>query len=137
MGVPQRLTFVTLGARSVTKLRHFYRDIGWTENDGVSDTFASFDCGSVKLALYPVDLLHAEAAGDAEMPKPGTWNGIALAVNFADRAQVRAAWATAVEAGATPVAEPIDREWGGYSGYIADPEGNRWELAWAPGFDSF
>lgn len=40
-------------------------------------------------------------------------------------------------AGAVAVAEPTDREWGGYSGYIADPEGNRWELAWAPGFDRF
>jgi len=25
------------------------------------------------------------------------------------------------------------RFWGGRSGYIADPEGNRWEIAWAPG----
>ena len=137
MGIPQRLTFVTLGARSVTTLRRFYREIGWTENDGASDTFASFDCGSVKLALYPIELLRAEAAADAEVPKPGAWSGITLAINFADRAQVREAWATAVEAGATAVAEPVDREWGGYSGYIADPEGNRWELAWAPGFDSF
>ena len=23
--------------------------------------------------------------------------------------------------------------WGGRSGYVADPEGNRWEIAWAPG----
>jgi uncharacterized glyoxalase superfamily protein PhnB len=37
-----------------------------------------------------------------------------------------------VAAGATPVAEPVDREWGGRSAYIADPEGNRWEIAWAP-----
>jgi uncharacterized glyoxalase superfamily protein PhnB len=39
----------------------------------------------------------------------------------------------AIRAGARAVAEPRDREWGGRSGYIADPEQNRWEIAWAPG----
>ena len=38
MGIPQRLTFVTLGAWSVTTLSRFYREIGWTENDGASVT---------------------------------------------------------------------------------------------------
>lgn len=137
MGVPQRLTFVTIGARNVSALRDFYRGIGWTENDGASDSFASFDCGSVKLALYPVGLLRDEAAADAEVPEPGTWSGITLAVNFSDRAQVQEAYSDAVASGAAAVAAPVDREWGGYSGYIADPEGNRWELAWAPGFDNF
>ena len=33
----------------------------------------------------------------------------------------------------TVLAEPVDRDWGGRSAYIADPEGNRWEIAWAPG----
>jgi hypothetical protein len=36
-----------------------------------------------------------------------------------------------VAAGATPVAAPVARDWGGRSAYIADPEGNRWEIAWA------
>jgi uncharacterized glyoxalase superfamily protein PhnB len=31
--------------------------------------------------------------------------------------------------------EPVDRDWGGRSGYFADPEGNRWEVAWAPGME--
>jgi uncharacterized protein len=30
------------------------------------------------------------------------------------------------------VAAPTEREWGGYSAYVADPE-IRWEIAWAPG----
>ena len=25
------------------------------------------------------------------------------------------------------------RDWGGYSGYFADPDGFRWEVAWNPG----
>jgi uncharacterized glyoxalase superfamily protein PhnB len=37
----------------------------------------------------------------------------------------------ALRSGGRVVADPVDREWGGYSGYVADPEGNRWEVAWA------
>ena len=33
------------------------------------------------------------------------------------------------------IMEPVDRDWGGRSGYFADPEGNRWEVAWAPGME--
>jgi uncharacterized protein len=44
------------------------------------------------------------------------------------------AFDAAVAAGARSVAPPQDREWGGRSGYVSDPEDNRWEIAWAPGF---
>ena len=28
---------------------------------------------------------------------------------------------------------PMAREWGGFTGYFADPDGFRWEVAWNPG----
>lgn len=31
------------------------------------------------------------------------------------------------------VTGPIRRDWGGYSGYFADPDGFRWEVAHHPG----
>lgn len=62
------------------------------------------------------------------MPLPG----FTLAVNVPDRQAVDRAFDEAVAAGAVAVATPRDREWGGCSGYVADPEGNRWEIAWAP-----
>jgi len=133
MDLPPRISFVTLGARDLATLRRFYRGLGWTEGDGATDEFTAFVCGDVRLALYPIELLQAEAAPDVPVLGPGTWNGITLAVNVASRADVDAVFARAVECGARPVAEPTERDWGGYSGYIADPEGNRWELAWGPG----
>ena len=56
-----------------------------------------------------------------------------LGLNVDTTEAVDAAYASAVAAGARAVAEPQGRSWGGRSGYIADPEGNRWEIAWAPG----
>lgn len=133
--LPQRLNFVTLGARSVRTLRAFYRSWGWHENDGGSDDYASFTAGSVAIALYPIDRLREEAAPSSDLPPSGAWNGVTLAMNFAQRSDVDTAVDEAVSVGAQLVAPPMDREWGGYSGYVADPEGHRWELAWAPGFD--
>lgn len=40
---------------------------------------------------------------------------------------------SAVAAGATLVAPVTRRDWGGVSGYFADPDGVRWEVAHNPG----
>ena len=135
MPLPQRLDFVTLGARSVSGLRAFYRSWGWVENPGGSDEFASYTAGSVRIALYPLDRLRDEAAPGSEVLSPDAWNGVTLAMNFSTRSEVDSAVRDAVGAGAVAVERPVNREWGGYSGYVTDPEGHRWELAWAPDFD--
>ena len=134
--LPSRISFITLGARDVAALRRFYTAMGWTENAGSSDDFASFTAGSVRLALYPLEALGAEAAPGARAPEQGGWNGTTLAVNLPSREQAERAWRAAVDAGAEAVAPPVAREWGGFSGYVADPEGNRWEVAYAPGYPS-
>ena len=128
------MTVVTLGALSVRSLRAFYRAIGWQENDGSDDTFTSFTMGSARLALYPIDLLHTEAAPEETVVAFDAWNGTTLAVNVATREEVDDGISAAVAAGARAVGSPVERDWGGYSGYFADPEGHRWEIAWAPFF---
>jgi uncharacterized protein len=128
--LPRRLSVVTLGARDLPRLRRFYRSLGWEEVPGGSDEWAAFLLGGAVLALYPVETLADEAG--AELPASG-WSGITLAVNVDSPRDVDAALAGAVTAGADPVSPAQRRTWGGRSGYFADPEGNRWEVAWAPG----
>lgn len=132
MTIPQRLNFVTLGSWSVERLRSFYTAWGWVENEGGSDEYASFTAGSVRLALYPVGRLQDEAAPGDALPVSGRWNGVTLAINFASSTAVDRAVEEAVAAGARLVQAGTRRDWGGYSAYVADPEGTRWELAWAP-----
>jgi uncharacterized protein len=129
--VPQRLSFVTLGARNMPVLRGFYASLGWRERPGSDDNFATFDAGGVLLAIYPIERLGAEAAPTEPLPLPG-WNGITLGINVESTGAVDDAFEVAQAAGAHPIASPVRREWGGYSAYIADPEGNRWEIVWAP-----
>lgn len=133
--LPQRLNFVTLGARSVRRLRDFYTTWGWIENDGGSDEYASFTASTVRLALYPIHRLGEEAAPGETLPEAGGWNGVTLAINLHSREAVDVAVGDAIAAGGTLVQPGTDRDWGGYSAYVADPEGCRWELAWAPDFD--
>ncbi|HVM06889.1 MAG TPA: VOC family protein [Acidimicrobiales bacterium] len=135
MPVPQRLNFVTIGAWSVSALRDFYRHWGWRENEGGSDDYVSFRVGSVVLAIFPIDRLADEAATNALTRERDGWNGVTFSINFTSRADVDRAIADAVAVGGSAVGDPVEREWGGYSGYVADVEGNRWEFAWAPGFD--
>jgi uncharacterized glyoxalase superfamily protein PhnB len=91
----------------------------------------------VRLALYPIELLKSEAAPDDTPVIFGSWNGTTLTLNVATRDEVDDAVASAVAAGARPIGSPVEREWGGYSGYFADPEGHRWEIAWAPWLTGF
>ena len=66
------------------------------------------------------------AVGDGVPP-------ITLSHNVASRTEVDEILATARAAGADPVSGAVDREWGGYTGYFADPDGYRWEIATNPG----
>src|ERR1700730_12337854 len=131
--IPPRLSFVTLGALDLPRLRAFYEAMGWTPRTGSNDKFAAFLLRGVILALYPRRLLNAEAAPDPAPPAPGTWNGITLGLHLEDRPAVDRASEQASQAGARPIAQTQDREWGGRSVSLADPEENRWEIAWAPG----
>src|SRR6478609_5110270 len=103
MPIPQRMTAVTLGARSVASLRAFYRAIGWQENEGSDDGFTSFTMGSVRLALYPIELLRAEAAPGEAVVAARSWNGVTFSVNVGARGEVDVAIAAAVTAGAKAV----------------------------------
>jgi uncharacterized protein len=111
-------------------LRSFYRALGWPELPDGDDTWTGFLLGGVLLALFPVDDLTAEAAPGS--PDPSGWAGVTLTCTVDDRDEVHAAFTAAVAAGATPVADATDRSWGGRSAFIADPEGNRWEITWSP-----
>jgi hypothetical protein len=131
MTIPARLSIVTIGARDVPTLRRFYLALGWAEHPVSDDGYAAFILGGAMLALYPLDKLAEEAAPGAA--EPSGWSGITLACNVDTKQAVDAAFAAAIDAGATAIGEPTDRFWGGRSAYVADPEGHRWEIAWASG----
>ena len=56
-----------------------------------------------------------------------------LAHNVATPAEVREVLERSPRRRARRSAGPVEREWGGFTGYFADPDGFRWEVAWNPG----
>jgi catechol 2,3-dioxygenase-like lactoylglutathione lyase family enzyme len=129
--VPARLNVVTFGVRDLPAVRSFYEALGW-ESRSADDEFARFEIGGAVLALDPLDAL----AEEASMPPPADterFAGFTCAVVVQSEEMVDAAIEMVREAGGLILAEPVAREWGGRSGYFADPEGNVWEIAWLPG----
>lgn len=126
----QRLSFVTLAVRDVARARTFYVDgLGWTPELDVPGEVLMFRVGAhVILSLWD----RAAFEGEVGPAASGGIPPLTLAHNVATREQVDEVLAFAARAGAT-VSPAVDRDWGGYTGYFADPDGFRWEIAWNPG----
>jgi uncharacterized protein len=121
---------ITLGVTDFDLERQFYRRLGWAQVfDG--DDFAVFELRGALLALFPVDKLAADAKSHAEVGAGGIRFSVIINVDqprqvdeFVERARI---------AGATVTKEPVEAEFfTGRDAYFADPEGNFWEVAWAP-----
>jgi catechol 2,3-dioxygenase-like lactoylglutathione lyase family enzyme len=127
-----RITLITLGVGDLERALAFYRDgLGWRPSaSSVEGEVAFFQLNGCVLGLWPRPLL----AEDARVADRGGWGGIALAQNQRSRQDVDAVVARAVAAGATLLKAPVATDWGGYSGYVADPDGHAWEIAHNPGW---
>ena len=127
-----RLNIVTLGVGDLERAVSFYRDgLGWPQSSASVGDFAIFSLSAgMALALYPRHLL----AMDARVKDEGGFGGITLAQNVPDKESVDRVLAQAVRAGGVLLKAAETAEWGGYSGYFADPDGHPWEIAWNPFF---
>lgn len=130
--LPPRLTVVSLLTADVPGLRRFYEGLGWKATGAPRDDHAMFGLGGASLGLWTLDEAGPEVvepARAAGFPAPTAL----LAVNVRSAEEVDAAVEAARRAGATIVAEPADRPWGGRSANFCDPGGTTWEVVWAPG----
>jgi catechol 2,3-dioxygenase-like lactoylglutathione lyase family enzyme len=130
--VDQRLSFVTLAVRDLDASRAFYVDgLGWEPTLDVPGEVLMIKVGPlVVLSLWDRRAFEEEVGAVAQ---DAGLSPVALAHNVAAREDVEAVLDVARAAGAEPVSDPFDRDWGGRSGYFADPDGFRWEVAWNPG----
>ena len=128
--IPQRVSLITLGVADLERARRFYAEWGWSEAaESQPPEVVFYQLPGQVLALYPRDLLARDQARPDIGFEPGA---VTLASNFGSRAEVDEARQTAAVAGARTLSEPRATEWGGYVAYIADPDGNVWELAHNP-----
>ena len=126
-----RLSLVTLGVSDLKRASRFYEDVLGLPRLQSPPAIAFFELGKTWLALYPRDLL----AADAGVPSDGSgFPGFTLAHNVESEVEVDRLLEHVASAGGRIVKPAQHAEWGGYSGYFADPDGFLWEVAWNPHF---
>jgi len=128
---PLRLSLVTLGVEDIGRSTSFYEALGLERSSASTSEVSFFDVGGAILSLYGRDALAADAGLEPAGQSPG---GQSLAWNLGSSAEVDKAIVRMVAAGGGLV-KPAERtDWGGYVGYVADPDGHLWEIAHNPSF---
>ena len=126
-------SFVTLGARDVEVSRRFYIDgLGWTETLFVPGEVLFVQVAhGVLLSLFDIDKFAAEAPGLYRGPESAP---ISLGHLVDSDDEVARVLDEAAACGGRIVTPASRRDWGGITGYFADPDGYLWEIAHNPGF---
>ena len=126
----QRLTILGLGVADLAVANNFYENVfGWTKLPSSNENISFFQLNGVLLSLYPREKLAEDAQVD---PAGSGFKGFSIAHNLRSKEEVDALFAMLESKGTRIVKSPEEVFWGGYSGYIADPDDNLWELAYNP-----
>ena len=127
----QRISFLTLAVSDLEASREFYLDgLGWT-----AELYVPGEVLMIRTGEHLILSLWAEAGFEAEVGPIRRGAGIVpvtIAHNVRTDKEVDEILDLARHAGADPVESGQRRDWGGYTGYFADPDGFRWEIAVNP-----
>ncbi|GAB3079533.1 VOC family protein [Intrasporangium mesophilum] len=128
---PPEVTAITLGVRDVETSRTFYVDgLGFRSILDIPGDISFVQCAPGQLlALWNVEQMPSEY-GDVGHGRLAPPMSLGHTVDSPD--EVRGRYAAALAAGATTVTEPAEREWGGWSACVADPDGFRWDFVHNP-----
>ena len=127
----QRISIFTIAVLDLDEARAFYNTaFGWTPDDAdeaEAANIAFYSMNGFKFALYPLAKFAEEHGSEVTAP-----NGFTMAYNVNTEEEVDALFARFAEHGVTVLKAPEKVFWGGYSGYIAGPSGEQWEIAYNP-----
>ena len=122
------VSVITLGVRDIARARKFYGEgLGWPVQQDYGQWVAfNLTDGSSMLGLYSWDAL----AGDAGVSAGGNgFRGVTFSYIVRTEERVSEVLAEAERAGGTIVKAAERGQWGGASGYFADPDGYLWKVA--------
>ena len=127
----QRVSLITLGVADLERAGAYYAALGWQKAPESQPGIAFYQLQGQVLGLFPLAKLAKDQGREgAELGFGAT----TLAHNLNSPKEVDAAFAEALAAGATALKAPEKVFWGGYSSYVADPDGHVWEFAHNPFF---
>lgn len=124
------ISIIGLGVKDLQLSTQFYSSaFGWEPTKATNENITFYQLNGVLLSLYPKDKL----AEDAGVSSEGTgFNPFSLAHLLSSEKEVDELFMELKKRGVDIVKNPEKAFWGGYSGYVADPDGNLWEMAYNP-----
>lgn len=126
----QKISFITLGVKDLETSIDFYENkLGWKRSEMSNGDMIIFEVSGIHFSLYPREELAKDAMVD---PAGEGFRGFTISQNVKSEKEVDDLIETLRNAGVKIVKEPQKVFWGGYSSYIADPDGNLWEIAYNP-----
>lgn len=124
----QQISVITLGVQDLVRSRRFYRQgFGWTpvfENDEI----VFYQMNGLMLGTWLKSGLEADS-NRSGLTSPGAF---ALAHNVPAKSDVQPLIDRLAAAGGAVLRHADAPEHGGFRGYVADPDGHAWEIAWNP-----
>lgn len=126
----QRLSLITLGVENLQEMTKFYsRIFGWEPSRDSSEHITFYQLNGFLLSLYERENLAKDAGVD---PAGSGFKSFTLSYNLDSEDAVDELFDVFQSRNVKIVKPPQKAFWGGYSGYISDPEGNLWEIAYNP-----
>ncbi|WCT72769.1 VOC family protein [Sphingomonas naphthae] len=127
MAQQQQISVVTLGVAGLEATRRFYQQgFGWTPVF-TSDEIDFYQMNGLMLGTWADPGL----AGDMQRPAGGV-SAFALAHNVTAENAVQPLIDRLVANGGTELRKGDAPPHGGFRGYVADPDGHAWEIAFNP-----
>jgi catechol 2,3-dioxygenase-like lactoylglutathione lyase family enzyme len=124
------VSIITLACGDAARSRRFYAEgFGWRPVFEMEE-IAFYQLNGLLLGLYRT----ADFAGDMGVSKVEPSGGFALAHNVRSEADVSLLMDRLVGNGGTVIRPADAPPHGGLRGYVADPDGHAWEIAWNPMF---
>jgi predicted lactoylglutathione lyase len=126
----QRMTFLTLGVSDLKKSTEFYEvKFGWKRSALSNESIVFFELNGIYFSLYDREELAKDATVD---PSGQGFRSFTMAYNVRSEKEVDDLIEDLRKKGVQVIKEPQKVFWGGYSSYVADPDGNLWEIAYNP-----
>lgn len=123
-----QISVITLGVSSIEASRRFYVEgFGWSPIFA-NDEVLFYQMNGLMLGTW----LREKLAEDSRRAAPTGPGDFALAHNVGSRDDVDAALAKLANSGGVILRPGNAPQHGGYRGYVADPDGHAWEIAYNP-----
>ena len=126
-----RISVITLPVEDLGVARQFYsQGWGWTPVFG-NDEVVFFQLNGLVLSLWRKDAYEADLGHPVQLRT----HGVAIAHNLGSREEVDTLVGQLSSHGARVLRQGQAQPWGGYTAYVADPDGHVWEIAHNPAWD--